>query len=56
MAIGTRSRVRRIFMERPRKTPHMAHTVEIRGDVTEEYGELTIVAADPKYAASPDAR
>ena len=28
--------------------PHMAHTVEIRGDVTEEYGELTVVAADVK--------
>jgi hypothetical protein len=28
--------------------PHMAHTVEIRGDVTEEYGELTILAADLK--------
>lgn len=26
--------------------PHMTHTVEIRGDVTEEYGQLTIVAAD----------
>jgi putative hemolysin len=28
--------------------PHMAHTVEIRGDVIEEYGQLTIVAADLK--------
>jgi hypothetical protein len=26
----------------------MAHTVEIRGDVTEEYGQFTIVAADLK--------
>jgi hypothetical protein len=26
----------------------MAHTVEIRGDVTGEYDELTIVAADLK--------
>jgi len=28
--------------------PHIAHTVEIRGDVTEQYGEFTIVAADLK--------
>jgi putative hemolysin len=28
--------------------PHMAHTVEIRGDVIEEQGQLIIVAADLK--------
>jgi hypothetical protein len=28
--------------------PHMAHTVEINGDVIEQYGQLTIVAADLK--------
>ena len=28
--------------------PHMAHTVEIRGELTEKYGQLTIVAADLK--------
>ena len=26
--------------------PHIAHTVEIRGDVTEKYGQLMIVADD----------
>jgi hypothetical protein len=26
--------------------PHMAHTVEIRGNVSEVYGQLTIVAAN----------
>ena len=28
--------------------PHMAHTVEIRGEVTEKYGQLMIVADDLK--------
>ena len=28
--------------------PHMAHTVEISGELTEKYGQLTIVAADVK--------
>jgi len=28
--------------------PHIARTVEIRGEVTEEYGEFTIVAAELK--------
>jgi hypothetical protein len=28
--------------------PHIAHTVEIRGEVTEEYGEFTIAAAELK--------
>ena len=28
--------------------PYIAHTVEITGDVTEQYGELTIVASDLK--------
>ena len=28
--------------------PHMAHTIEIRGDVIEKYGQLMIVADDLK--------